>query len=48
MIYLVRLADVLDIDLVAAAQEKLADSARRHPADQVRGSAVKARRPDSS
>ena len=48
MIYLVRLADVLDIDLVAAAQEKLADSARRYPADQVRGSAVKARRPDGS
>jgi NTP pyrophosphatase (non-canonical NTP hydrolase) len=46
MIYLVRLADVLDIDLVAAAQEKLADSARRYPADQVRGSAIKARRPD--
>jgi NTP pyrophosphatase (non-canonical NTP hydrolase) len=42
-IYLVRLADVLGIDLVAAALDKLADSARRYPVDQARGSAVKAR-----
>ncbi|MEV6599784.1 nucleotide pyrophosphohydrolase [Actinoplanes sp. NPDC051346] len=46
MIYLVRLADVLGIDLIAAATEKLADSARRYPVERVRGSAVKARRPD--
>lgn len=32
MIYLVRLADVLDLDLVRAAQDKLTDSARRYPA----------------
>jgi NTP pyrophosphatase (non-canonical NTP hydrolase) len=42
-IYLVRLADVLGIDLVAAALDKLVDSARRYPVDQARGSAVKAR-----
>jgi len=46
MIYLVPLADVLDIDLAQAAHDKLADSARRYPADQVRGSAAKAHRPD--
>lgn len=32
MIYLTRLADVLGIDLVDAALEKLADAARRYPA----------------
>ena len=31
MIYLTRLADVLGIDLVDAALDKLADSARRYP-----------------
>jgi NTP pyrophosphatase (non-canonical NTP hydrolase) len=41
-IYLVRLADVLGIDLVDAAMEKLADSARRYPVDRSRGSAAKA------
>ncbi|WP_307857969.1 nucleotide pyrophosphohydrolase [Actinoplanes auranticolor] len=42
-IYLVRLADVLGIDLVAAALDKLADSARRYPVEQARGSAARAR-----
>jgi NTP pyrophosphatase (non-canonical NTP hydrolase) len=42
MIYLVRLADVLGVDLVQAGLDKLADSHRRYPADQVRGSAAKA------
>jgi NTP pyrophosphatase (non-canonical NTP hydrolase) len=42
MIYLTRLADVLGIDLVTAARDKLADSARRYPAEQSRGSARKA------
>jgi NTP pyrophosphatase (non-canonical NTP hydrolase) len=46
MIYLVRLADVLGIDLTEAARDKLADSALRYPAERVRGSADKARRPD--
>ena len=41
MIYLARLADVLGIDLLAAARDKLTDSARRYPADKVRGSAAK-------
>jgi NTP pyrophosphatase (non-canonical NTP hydrolase) len=31
MIYLTRLADVLGVDLVDVAREKLADSARRYP-----------------
>jgi NTP pyrophosphatase (non-canonical NTP hydrolase) len=40
-IYLVRLADVLGIDLVAAAQQKLADSARRYTIEAARGSVAK-------
>ena len=43
MIYLTRLADVLDIDLVQAAATKLADSHRRYPIERSRGSAKKAR-----
>jgi NTP pyrophosphatase (non-canonical NTP hydrolase) len=42
MIYLVRLADVLGIDLEEAATAKLAHSARRYPVDRARGSAAKA------
>lgn len=41
MIYLTRLADVLGIDLLAAADDKLAEVALRYPADEVRGSAAK-------
>lgn len=41
-IYLTRLADVLGIDLVEVAREKLADSARRYPIEGWRGSARKA------
>ena len=44
MIYLVRLADVLGVDLMRAATDKLADSARRYPVERARGSAVKAPR----
>ena len=44
MIYLVRLADVLGIDLADAARDKLADSARRYTVDAARGSAAKIRR----
>jgi NTP pyrophosphatase (non-canonical NTP hydrolase) len=40
-IYLVRLADVLGIDLVEAALDKLADSARRYPASTAAQSVVK-------
>ena len=39
--YLVRLADKLDIDLIAAAHEKIDDNARRYPADKVRGNSKK-------
>jgi NTP pyrophosphatase (non-canonical NTP hydrolase) len=42
MIYLTRLADVLGIDLVSAARDKLAESARRYPIEGSRGSARKA------
>ena len=42
LIYLVRLADVLGLDLLDAARAKLEANARRYPADRVRGSADKA------
>lgn len=41
LIYLIRLADKLDIDLVAAAHEKIDANERKYPAQQVRGSAKK-------
>ncbi|MCP5199073.1 MAG: nucleotide pyrophosphohydrolase [Gammaproteobacteria bacterium] len=41
LIYLVRLADKLDIDLLDAANAKIARNAERYPADRVRGRAVK-------
>ncbi|MBK7745153.1 MAG: nucleotide pyrophosphohydrolase [Betaproteobacteria bacterium] len=41
LFYLVRLADRLDIDLGAAAADKLAANAARYPAERVRGSARK-------
>jgi NTP pyrophosphatase (non-canonical NTP hydrolase) len=40
-IYLIRLADVLDIDLVQAALDKLTDSGRRYTVEAARGSAAK-------
>ena len=40
-IYLVRLADVLGIDLVEAVADKLADSGRRYTVEAARGSAAK-------
>jgi NTP pyrophosphatase (non-canonical NTP hydrolase) len=40
-IYLVRIADKLDIDLYRAAERKIAINARKYPADKVRGSARK-------
>lgn len=42
LIYLVRTADRLDIDLVAAANEKIARNEVRYPADKVRGDARRA------
>lgn len=41
LLYLVRLADQLDVDLRQAALEKLAINARRYPADQAYGRADK-------
>jgi len=41
LIYLVRLADILDVDLLAAATAKIAANAERYPADEVRGSSAK-------
>lgn len=40
--YLVRLAQRLDIDLLAAADEKMAINAARYPAERVRGDARRA------
>ncbi len=40
-IYLVRIADRLDVDLLDAAERKIALNARKYPADRVRGSARK-------
>ncbi|HEV7865462.1 MAG TPA: nucleotide pyrophosphohydrolase [Acidimicrobiia bacterium] len=40
-IYLVRLADVVGIDLLDAASAKLAANAARYPAGEVRGSSAK-------
>jgi dCTP diphosphatase len=39
LLYLVRLADVLGVDLTQAAEAKLAAAATRFPADSVRGAA---------
>ena len=41
LIYLVRLADELGFDLLAAADEKIRQNERRYPADRVRGSSRK-------
>jgi NTP pyrophosphatase (non-canonical NTP hydrolase) len=41
-LYLVRLADVLGVDLVEAARAKLEDNDRRYDAERYRGSARKA------
>jgi len=40
--YLVRIAERLDIDLLAATDEKIAINDRRYPADKVRGIARRA------
>jgi NTP pyrophosphatase (non-canonical NTP hydrolase) len=41
LIYLVRLAERLGFDLLAAAAAKLADNERRYPVEKVRGSSKK-------
>ncbi|GAA4626639.1 nucleotide pyrophosphohydrolase [Cellulomonas oligotrophica] len=43
LVYLLRLADVLDVDLAAAAQAKIAAARTRFPADAVRGTAPEKR-----
>lgn len=39
--YLLRLADKLDVDLVATSHEKILLNEQKYPADEVRGKAVK-------
>jgi dCTP diphosphatase len=39
--YLVRLADQLDVDLLAAARDKIALNAQKYPVDKSRGNAKK-------
>lgn len=41
LLYLVRLADRLDVDLLAAARDKIALNAQKYPADKARGSSRK-------
>jgi NTP pyrophosphatase (non-canonical NTP hydrolase) len=41
LVYLVRLADRLDVDLLEAAERKMAKNRAKYPAEQVRGKAVK-------
>lgn len=41
LIYLTRLADLLDIDLLQAASDKLAINARKYPVDKAYGNALK-------
>ena len=41
LVYLVRLADKLDVDLLAAVEVKMAKNALKYPADKVRGSMKK-------
>jgi dCTP diphosphatase len=41
LLYLTRLADVLDIDLLAAAQRKMQINARKYPVARAKGNALK-------
>ncbi len=41
LIYLLRLADRLDVDLLLAADDKIEANARKYPAERVRGDARK-------
>jgi dCTP diphosphatase len=41
LIYLVRLADVLEVDLIGAGFEKLQKNALKYPVEEVKGSAEK-------
>ncbi len=48
LIYLVRIADKLGIDLLEAAEAKVRENERKYPAEKVRGSARKYTRYDDS
>ena len=41
LVYLVRMADQLDIDLISAAKKKIKSNEARYPAELVRGSSKK-------
>jgi len=41
LLYLIRLADKLDIDLLAAATDKIQLNAAKYPVDKARGSSKK-------
>ena len=41
LLYLIRLSDKLDIDLIAAAKEKMLLNAEKYPIDKARGSSKK-------
>jgi dCTP diphosphatase len=41
LLYLVRLADKVDVDLAAAAQAKIVSNAEKYPAERARGSSRK-------
>jgi len=41
LLYLVRLADTLGVDLLAEARRKLAENERKYPVDKARGTAKK-------
>jgi len=41
LLYLIRLSERLDVDLIAAAEEKIEINEKRYPADKVRGSTKK-------
>jgi len=41
LLYLIRIADKLDVDLIAAAREKIGENAKRYPVDKSRGSSRK-------
>ena len=41
LLYLVRLADRLDVDLVAAADQKLQANALKYPVEKARGKSTK-------
>ena len=41
LVYLIRIADQLDIDLISAANRKMISNAAKYPAEMVRGSSRK-------